>query len=978
MDDAAERGDAASRLIGRKNEIARIRDLVTRLAGGRGSVIVLLGEHGIGKSTLLREAIAMAGRTVSNVRGMHVPAGILQNGSVTSLTRIVSSGYPFDAPVATGILDRMIDSDGAVALDDPEVLRAAIGIARQASAERPMILTAEDVPLEVEGLFTALTSLAAAITSMPVLVVVTASHLPGTAFESSPAGSLWVHHVPPLTPDEAARLVRAHHPQVPNFLAHQLGQLTDGNPGDVLEVCDLLDEDQCRAASPLPDPLPGTQVSSGIYRPWWNGLDAQQRSLVLCAAVALTPKAELLEATSTVAVGDVPGPDGRSVLRHGADRIVFNRPRLRSAVLAVTPFHEVRQAHRTLAAHAADGTIEQVWHSVESGATPSPGAAALMEREARIALDEGELSRTLRLVEAALKQAEPGADLAGLPLLGGVAASFAGYPGHALPLLSAALTLATDSETLHRAATAFVLTKAGWDRAVPLTRAGAMIARLTETSPDAAASLACLVARLCCEYGDDRSAEELLQLAERLAGDLAGDTEPRRATATNLPDELDLTRAVVLRSQGHRPPALMLTGLGQPAPGIDVADWERSLTYVALLIRDGRWQEGRAGLLDLQQATRRYPASWAAAWTASLTLEMHLSTWDLHGAQEIVAGSVRATPLHVVHGGIGLCVVARTLVLLGRDEEAGTWLDEAARLARQSRLPALVAEVARVRGMRSLLGGRNAEAAAHLNEALAGHTLAADTLTSVRVAAAVATYRAHGQGDTSVPLRMDHPDATPPTPRTDVNAPARFASVVGPLLDAPHDDVVALAEEAADMARSLPYAGQEAAVLELAEAMLGAVGADPHSPQVAPRTPLHSPGSTQERRLTLLRRARERYRAAGASAFVAALDDRIAATTATTTDRPAVDGARLTDEERRIATLVYRGASNKEVAGSLYLSVRTVELRLTHIYRKLGIGSRRELRQIHALGDPTAGDGGPPASFPRKPAEPRGLIDSAR
>ena len=51
----------------------------------------------------------------------------------------------------------------------------------------------------------------------------------------------------------------------------------------------------------------------------------------------------------------------------------------------------------------------------------------------------------------------------------------------------------------------------------------------------------------------------------------------------------------------------------------------------------------------------------------------------------------------------------------------------------------------------------------------------------------------------------------------------------------------------------------------------------------------------------------------------------------------------LTPSERRIAELAASGASNSEIAGSLFLSVRTVETHLTSAYRRLGISSRREL-----------------------------------
>ena len=51
----------------------------------------------------------------------------------------------------------------------------------------------------------------------------------------------------------------------------------------------------------------------------------------------------------------------------------------------------------------------------------------------------------------------------------------------------------------------------------------------------------------------------------------------------------------------------------------------------------------------------------------------------------------------------------------------------------------------------------------------------------------------------------------------------------------------------------------------------------------------------------------------------------------------------LTPVERRVAELVAAGRSNKEVAGALYLSTRTVEGHLSRVYAKLGIRLRVEL-----------------------------------
>lgn len=51
----------------------------------------------------------------------------------------------------------------------------------------------------------------------------------------------------------------------------------------------------------------------------------------------------------------------------------------------------------------------------------------------------------------------------------------------------------------------------------------------------------------------------------------------------------------------------------------------------------------------------------------------------------------------------------------------------------------------------------------------------------------------------------------------------------------------------------------------------------------------------------------------------------------------------LTPQERQVAALIASGASNKEAAGELFLSPKTIESHLSRIYRKLGVTSRSQL-----------------------------------
>jgi DNA-binding NarL/FixJ family response regulator len=51
----------------------------------------------------------------------------------------------------------------------------------------------------------------------------------------------------------------------------------------------------------------------------------------------------------------------------------------------------------------------------------------------------------------------------------------------------------------------------------------------------------------------------------------------------------------------------------------------------------------------------------------------------------------------------------------------------------------------------------------------------------------------------------------------------------------------------------------------------------------------------------------------------------------------------LTPSELRVAELATGGLSNRDIAQSLFVTMKTVEIHLTSAYRKLGITSRREL-----------------------------------
>lgn len=67
-------------------------------------------------------------------------------------------------------------------------------------------------------------------------------------------------------------------------------------------------------------------------------------------------------------------------------------------------------------------------------------------------------------------------------------------------------------------------------------------------------------------------------------------------------------------------------------------------------------------------------------------------------------------------------------------------------------------------------------------------------------------------------------------------------------------------------------------------------------------------------------------------------------------DRPEAPAALevLAAMERQVAALVMEGATNREIAARLFISVKTVEATLTRVYRKLGIRSRVDIVRLAA------------------------------
>ncbi|MER5888017.1 AAA family ATPase [Streptomyces sp. NPDC001941] len=238
---------------------------------------------------------------------------------------------------------------------------------------------------------------------------------PAVALELCP-GPVRRLRVPPMTAHETAELFARHdHPDWPPPLVARLHQASGGNPRTALELSAALDERVRGQEHALPDSTDPLPVPDSLRRPILDRIAAlpsgARRTLVVAGAAA-RPTVELLRrAGRRDAAADLDTCvrhgilDALSGTDHGTVR--FLDPLTPMVLRAETPYARLVAAHRALA-DASDDPVERAHHLAHLTAGPDPVVAARLAAAASTARRRGVPGIAARLGRLAAEYTPPG------------------------------------------------------------------------------------------------------------------------------------------------------------------------------------------------------------------------------------------------------------------------------------------------------------------------------------------------------------------------------------------------------------------------------------------------------------------------------------------------------------------------------------------------------------------------------------------
>lgn len=907
--------NVVSEIVARDHELARLRALLEATRDGATTTLVVEGEPGIGKTTLLEAAEKMAtGFRCLWVRGIESESVLAHAGLLQALGAVRDRLVAIPGAQATA-LSLALGWGPAAAPSERFLVAAAVLSMLAAESERaPVLVLVDDLQWVDRESAAALAFTARRLREDRVCFL--------WAARSGSISPEFVQGMPVLT---LAGLSRADglalvQDRVADGVVERLVDDTGGNPLAILEIARRLTDAQRVGAAPLPNALPVGARLGVVYQQQLTDLSAPAWRAVLLSALnragtsATVAAALVREEVDTAAALDE-AQDHGVLVRHGAE-IGFRHPLLRTAVLSLATSAQQRSAHRALAdVLAADpDSLAGIWHRAEAAAGPDKQLAQDLVRAA-------DQSRTRQGYAAASAAMERAALLAG----------DAALAGDWMATAAADALLAGDADRT-RSLAARVLDGSSPPRAHG--RALFTLGTLEGSAgsvPYAVKLLASAAERLDGEHRTRALAE--LALAHFQLNDMAGVGECasriEEAADRNDPEQRmlsDFTRGVAAAVGGDLAAGqVLLRDVTEQISLPPLRDDPRSLLYLGL----------------------------AAGFLGDPRLAMALGSHQLSQVRK--------------RGALGLLVPALALFAAARawlGDHVGAFADagEAAELGEQLGYAADAAVAVEMVAWQSAARGLHDDAQKALERAKA-LTDRAGTTGFAAHQALTAAFCALCRADPAAAVQLLE---------ARLAADGGVGSMGEPLGVAPYlveayvavgrrDEASAMAEQFAAVTPSTAPSWLRALVARCqgltadddetaVRAYEAALAAHTDAPDVFEAARTHLLYGARLRRSGQRIKAREQLRTAhhafakmDLTAWIRCAADELAATGAKPRTRQLQLTEPLTSQETRVALHAAKGMSNKEIAAALFLSPKTVEHHLSSVYRKRGFRSRAEL-----------------------------------
>ncbi|BEL11723.1 LuxR C-terminal-related transcriptional regulator [Actinoplanes sichuanensis] len=548
------------RLFGRDSECATLDTLLTEARSGRSAALVLRGEAGVGKTALLRYARSTAPEALV-ISGVEVESGFPYAG----LHRLIVPLLPERSRLPAG---QRAALEVACGLDDgppPDLYLVSLA-ALTLLAAAPRLCVVDDVQWLDRESALALAFVARRLHAEGV-VLLFGERVTGD--DSGLLAGVPVLEVGGLAPDAALALLSdIVATDLDLALAEHVAKESGGNPLALTDLGLELTADQWRGAAALPEPVPIGSRLEAHYAARVRTYPAGARTWLLIAAAGAGGATEhLLTAARLLAVAPrdaAPAEADRLVA--GSPPVEFRHPLVRSAIYGDAPPAERRAVHAALAA-AITGDAEadrRAWHLAAAAAEPDETVAAELERSAGRAGARGGYAARATFLSRAAELSPRAVDRAARQVEAAAAAMTAGAYPRALVLLDS-----VDSADLSAPARGSAL----------LTRALAAVNTGAPTGLRDAPAM-CLAAAAAFGTDHDRARRAAVQAvdhqigAEHLSGsdDETVAAEAARLAATD-PDSLDgrlLAAYATFTVDGYRlgAPALRRAVAAIADPGI--------------------------------------------------------------------------------------------------------------------------------------------------------------------------------------------------------------------------------------------------------------------------------------------------------------------------------------------------------------------------------------------------------------------------